>query len=66
MPSREGTRWTGLGIFVLVMVVQQVFLLAVGLEALLAGDTAQAWTTAALSLGLGAASIAFYLFYRRR
>ena len=66
MADRERTTWIGIGVFVLVIVVLQVYLLAVGLEGLLANEPGQAWSAAALSAVLAAASIGFYVFYRRR
>ena len=56
----------GIGIFVVVLVTLQIFLLTVGLEALLAYEPDQAWTAAVLSSILGAGSIALYVFFRRR
>jgi hypothetical protein len=53
-----------LGVFVGVLLSLQVFLLTVGLDALLAGDDGLAWTTAGLSVLLATGSIAFYRFLR--
>jgi hypothetical protein len=53
-----------LGVFVGVLLSLQVFLLTVGLDALLAGDDGLAWTTAGLSVLLAAGSVAFYRFLR--
>ena len=48
-----------LGVFVVVLLSLQVFLLTVGLDALLADDDGLAWVTAVLSVVLGAGSAAF-------
>jgi len=48
------------GIFVGVLLALQVFLLTVGLDALLADDDGLAWVTAAFSVLLAAGSAAFY------
>lgn len=53
-----------LGLFVVVLLSLQVFLLTVGLDALLADDDALAWVTAGLSVLLAAGSAAFYRFLR--
>lgn len=53
-----------LGVFVVVLLSLQVFLLTVGLDALLADDDALAWVTAGLSVLLAAGSAAFYRFLR--
>jgi hypothetical protein len=53
-----------LGVFVGVLLSLQVFLLTVGLDALLAGDDGLAWTTAGLSVLLASGSVAFYRFLR--
>ena len=53
-----------LGVFVVVLLSLQVFLLTVGLDALLADDDGLAWVTAALSAGIGAGSAAFYRYLR--
>ena len=49
-----------LGVFVVVLLSLQVFLLTVGLDALLADDDGLAWVTAACSVVLGAGAAAFY------
>ncbi len=53
-----------LGVFVIVLLALQVFLLTVGLDALLADDDGLAWVTAGLSVLLAAGSAAFYRYLR--
>ena len=53
-----------LGVFVGVLLSLQVFLLTVGLDALLADDDGLAWVTALLSVLLAAGSAAFYRYLR--
>lgn len=53
-----------LGVFVLVLLSLQMFLLTVGVDALLADDDALAWTTAGFSVLLAAGSAAFYRYLR--
>jgi hypothetical protein len=53
-----------LGVFVVVLLSLQVFLLTVGLDAFHAGDDGLAWVTAALSTLLAAGSAAFYRYLR--
>lgn len=53
-----------LGVFVVVLLSLQVFLLTVGLDALLADDDGLAWVTAGFSVLLAAGSVAFYRFLR--
>jgi hypothetical protein len=53
-----------LGVFVVVLLSLQVFLLTVGLDALLADDDRLAWVTAGLSALLAAGAAAFYRFLR--
>ena len=53
-----------LGVFVVVLLSLQVFLLTVGLDALLADDDGLAWVTAGLSVLLAAGSAAFYRYLR--
>jgi hypothetical protein len=53
-----------LGIFVVVLLSLQVFLLTVGLDALLADDEHLAWVTGGLSVLLAAGSVAFYRYLR--
>lgn len=66
MSRPHRTTSTGIGIFVLVLVALQVFLLTVGTEALLAYDTNLAWTSAVLSVVLAVSAITLYTFFRRR
>jgi len=73
LPAR-GTGWqrgrsqrevpAALGLFVIVLLSLQVFLLTVGVDALLADDAGLAWVTAGLSALLAAGSAAFYRFLR--
>lgn len=53
-----------LGVFVVVLLSLQMFLLTVGLDAFLADDDALAWTTAGFSVLLAAGSAAFYRYLR--
>lgn len=53
-----------LGVFVVVLLSLQVFLLTVGLDAMLADDDRLAWVTAIASVVLAAGSAAFYRFLR--
>ncbi len=53
-----------LGVFVVVLLSLQVFLLTVGVDALLANDDGLAWVTAVLSVLLAAGSAAFYRYLR--
>lgn len=53
-----------LGVFVVVLLSLQVFLLTVGLDALLADDDGLAWVTAACSVVLAAGAAAFHRYLR--
>jgi len=53
-----------IGVFVLVLLSLQVFLLTVGLDALLADDDHLAWVTSGLSALLAAGAAAFYHYLR--
>ena len=53
-----------LGVFVVVLLSLQMFLLTVGLDAFLADDDPLAWTTAGFSVVLAAGSVAFYRYLR--
>lgn len=53
-----------LGVFVLVLLALQMFLLTVGLDALLADEDGLAWITAGFSVLLAAGSVAFYRYLR--
>ena len=53
-----------LGLFVVVLLSLQVFLLTVGLDALLADDDGLAWVTALFSVVLAGGSAAFYRYLR--
>jgi hypothetical protein len=52
------------GVFVVVLLSLQIFLLTVGLDALLADDDSLAWITAGFSVLLAAGSAAFYRYLR--
>lgn|GEM_PF-2168778 len=52
------------GVFVVVLLSLQIFLLTVGLDALLADDDGLAWVTAGFSVLLAAGSAAFYRYLR--
>ena len=53
-----------LGLFVVVLLSLQVFLLTVGVDALLADDDGLAWVTAGFSVLLAAGAAAFYRYLR--
>jgi uncharacterized protein DUF6755 len=53
-----------IGVFVVVLLSLQVFLLTVAVDALLDGDDGLAWVTAAFSVLLAAGSAAFYRYLR--
>lgn len=53
-----------LGEFVVVLLSMQVFLLTVGVDALLADDDGLAWVTAGFSVLLAGGSAAFYRYLR--
>ncbi|MEO5899164.1 MAG: hypothetical protein ABIR68_03400 [Ilumatobacteraceae bacterium] len=53
-----------LGAFVVVLLALQMFLLTVGVDALLSDQDGLAWTTAGFSVLLAAGSIAFYRYLR--
>jgi hypothetical protein len=53
-----------LGVFVVVLLSLQVFLLTVGLDALLSDDDGLAWVTGGFSVLLAAGSAAFYRYLR--
>lgn len=66
-PSRARYRRevpVAVGVFVVVLLSLQVFLLTVGLDALLADNDGLAWVTAALSVLLAAGAAAFYRYLR--
>ena len=52
------------GVFVVVLLSLQVFLLTVGVDALLSDDDGLAWVTAACSVVLAAGAAAFYRYLR--
>jgi hypothetical protein len=52
------------GVYVIVLLSLQVFLLSVGVDALLAGKPSMAWSTAALSVLLAVGAAAFYRYLR--
>jgi hypothetical protein len=53
-----------LGLFVIVLLSLQVFLLTVGVDALLADDDGLAWVTGGLSVLLAAGAAGFYRYLR--
>ena len=53
-----------LGVFVIVLLSLQVFLLTVGVDALLADDDGLAWVTGGLSALLAAGAAGFYRYLR--
>lgn len=53
-----------LGVFVVVLISLQVFLLTVAVDAFHAGDDGLAWVTAGLSALLAAGSALFYRYLR--
>jgi hypothetical protein len=53
-----------LGVFVVVLLSLQVFLLTVAIDAMHAGDRGLAWVTAVSSVVLAAGSFAFYRYLR--
>jgi hypothetical protein len=53
-----------LGLFVVVLLSLQVFLLTVAVDALHAGDDGLAWITAVSSVVLASGSVAFYRYLR--
>jgi len=57
---------SGIGLFVIVLLALQIFLLMVGLDALLGDDAELAWVTAACSVVLAVTAIALYNTVRSR
>ncbi len=57
---------TGIGLFVIVLLSLQIFLLTIGLDALLADDASLAWVSAASSVVLASGSVLLYLYVRER
>lgn len=55
---------SALGVFVLVLLALQIFLVTVAVEALQTDDTALAWTTAAFSVALFVGAVAFARYLR--
>jgi hypothetical protein len=53
-----------LGVFVVVLLSLQVFLLTVAIDAMHAGDDGLAWVTATSSAVLAAGSVGFYRYLR--
>lgn len=62
--GRRRTIVLAVGVFVLVLISLQIFLLMVGLEALLTYDRPLAWTTAVTSVALAAVSAVLYVYVR--
>lgn len=63
-PSANRVVPASLGVFVVVLISLQMFLLTVGLDALLADEDGLAWVTAAFSVLLAGGSAAFYRYLR--
>jgi hypothetical protein len=64
-PSSRGRAISSaVGVFVLVLLVLQVFLLTVAVDALLADDSGLAWVAAACSAMLAAGSVLFARYVR--
>jgi hypothetical protein len=61
---RGGDVSVAVGLFVVVLLSLQIFLLTVGVDALLADDDGLAWITAGFSVLLAAGSVAFYRYLR--
>lgn len=55
---------SALGVFVLVLLALQIFLVTVAVEALQTDDAALAWTTAAFSVALFVGAVAFARYLR--
>jgi hypothetical protein len=55
---------SAVGVFVLVLLALQVFLLTVALDALLGDDPGLAWIAAACSVVLAAGSVLFFRYVR--
>jgi hypothetical protein len=64
LPSARRDVPAALGLFVVVLLSLQVFLLTVAVDAFHAGDNGLAWTTAGLSGLLAAGAGAFYRYLR--
>jgi membrane protein implicated in regulation of membrane protease activity len=60
--GRRRTLVMGVGIFVLLIVSLQIFLIMVGLEAWITFDTRIAWAAAATSVALAAVSLLLYRY----
>lgn len=54
----------GLGVFIVVLLSLQMFLLVVGVDALLVDDSTLAWTAAGFSAFLALGSVSFYRYLR--
>jgi hypothetical protein len=55
---------SSIGVFIVVLLALQIFLLSIGLDALHSHNSSLAWTSAILSLLLAAGSAAFYRYLR--
>jgi hypothetical protein len=64
LPRAQRAAPVAVGVFVVVLLSLQVFLLTVGVDALLADDDALAWVTAGFSVLLAAGSAMFYRYLR--
>jgi hypothetical protein len=64
IPRRQREVPAALGVFVVVLLSLQVFLVAVAVDAFHADNDGLAWVTAALSVLLAAGSAGFYRYLR--
>ena len=65
VPRRSGRSVSSaVGVFVLVLLALQVFLLTVALDALLGNDPGLAWTAAGSSVVLASGSVLFFRYVR--
>lgn len=56
---------SAIGVFVVVLISMQLFLLMIGLEALLTHDRSMAWIAAVASIALATVSVVLYAYLRR-
>lgn len=62
---RERAVSSAVGFYIVVLLALQIFLLAVALDALQAGNDAMAWSSAGISVLLALGSGLFYRYLRR-
>lgn len=62
--SRTRAVTTAVGVYVLVLLTLQIFLLTLGLDALIGNDPDLAWVAAACSVVLGGSTLLFYRYLR--